>query len=112
MSSLNDFNASGAERRSHPRYRDNSPVYVGDGAVARKCALVDVSESGARIFVGKGVDLPAFVVLVDPRTGLSRRASIMWRSALEVGVRCLEQGVRYRVLTRADLGWDTRRLAS
>lgn len=116
MTSLTDFqddtHASGAERRSHPRRRDNSPVYVGDGGVARKCALVDVSAGGARIFVGKGVDLPDYVVLVDPRTGLSRRAKLVWRTATEVGVRFLEQGVRYRVLSRADLSCDGRRWAS
>jgi hypothetical protein len=33
MTSIIDSSPDGADRRSHPRYRDRSPVYVGDGAV-------------------------------------------------------------------------------
>lgn len=110
MRSTLDSSADGADRRSHPRYRDRSPVYVGDGAVARKCCLVDVSEGGARISVGKDVALPREVVLVDPRTGLSHRATLVWRSETEAGVRFVQAGVRYRVMTSAeDLACDAGR---
>lgn len=103
-----DSSLEAADRRSHPRFRDRSPVCVGDGSVARKCSLVDVSEGGARIFVGAGVELPREVVLVDPRTGLSHRAALVWRTETEAGVRFVEEGVRYRVMTCAnDLGWNT-----
>ena len=102
-----DSCSGGADRRIHPRFRDRSPVCVGDGSVARKCSLIDVSEGGARIFVGRGVELPARVILVDPRTGLSHRAALVWRTETEAGVRFVEEGVRYRVMTCAnDLGWN------
>jgi hypothetical protein len=107
MMSINDSSSDGADRRSHPRYSDRSPVYVGDGALARRCRLVDVSSGGARIFVGRGAELSPNVILVDPRTGLSHRAAVVWRSEAEAGVRFLEEGVRYRVMTCAgDLGWN------
>ncbi len=107
MTSIIDSSSDYADRRRHPRYRDNSPVYVGDGAVARRCALVDVSEGGARIHVGAGAELARYVVLVDPRTGLSRRATVVWRTDTEAGVRFLGEGVRYRVMRSAqDLAWN------
>jgi hypothetical protein len=110
MTSIIDSSADGADRRAHPRYHDHSPVYVGDGAVARKCAFVDVSEGGARIVVGKGATLPRNVVLVDPATGFSRRAALVWRTETEIGVRFVQEGVRYRVLRSAnDLGRDVDR---
>lgn len=103
-----DSASGGADRRSRPRYRDHSPVYVGDGSVARKCSLIDVSGGGARIFIGRGVELPPEVVLVDPRTGLSHRAALVWRTETEAGVRFVKEGVRYRVMTSADdLGWTS-----
>jgi len=108
MMSIIDSSQDGADRRSHPRYSDRSPVYVGDGALARRCRLVDVSDGGARIFVGRSAELASQVILVDPETGLSHRAALVWRSETEAGVRFLEQGVRYRVMTSTDdLGWKT-----
>ena len=110
MISINDSCSDGADRRSHPRYSDRSPVYVGDGSLARRCRLVDLSSGGARILVGRGAELASHVILVDPRTGLSQRAAVVWRSEVEVGVRFLEEGVRYRVMTcTGDLGWNAGR---
>ncbi len=108
MISIVDSNLEGADRRCHPRHSDHSPIYVGDGAVARRCRLVDVSDGGARILIGRDAELPSFVILVDPETGLSRRAALVWRSAIEIGVRLLEEGVRYRVMTSVGArGWNT-----
>jgi hypothetical protein len=110
MTSIIDSSPDGADRRSHPRYRDRSPVYVGDGAIARKCSLIDVSEGGARVFVGRGAELPLGIVLVDPRTGLSHHAALVWRTETEAGVRFLKVGVRYRIMTStSDLDWNTGR---
>jgi hypothetical protein len=110
MMSIIDSSSDGADRRSHPRYSDRSPLFVGAGAVARRCRLVDVSDGGARIFIGKGAELASHVILVDPQTGLSRRAALVWRTEIEAGVRFLEEGVRYRVMTSADdLGWSIGR---
>lgn len=110
MMSINDSSSDGADRRSHPRYTDRSPVYVGDGALARRCRLVDVSSGGARILLGRGAELASHVILVDPRTGFSHRAAVVWRSEMEAGVRFLEEGVRYRVMTcTGDLGWNAGR---
>ncbi|MET3664966.1 PilZ domain-containing protein [Caulobacter sp. 1776] len=112
MTSTLDSSADGADRRAHPRYLDHRSVYVGDGAIARKCAFVDISEGGARISVGKGASLPSNVVLVDPATGFSRRAAVVWRTKTEIGVRFVQEGVRYRVLRSAnDLGCYVERPA-
>jgi hypothetical protein len=110
MISIVDSNLEGADRRCHPRHSDHSPIYVGDGAVARRCRLVDISDGGARILIGRGAELPSRVILVDPETGLSRRAVLVWRSTIEIGVRLLEEGVRYRVMTSIDArSWNIGR---
>jgi len=110
MISIVDSNLEGADRRYHPRHSDHSPIYVGDGAVARRCRLVDVSDGGARILIGRDAELSSLVILVDPETGLSRRAALVWRNAIEIGVRLLEEGVRYRIMTSIDTpGWNIGR---
>lgn len=117
MSETIDSYGYDADRRDHPRYLDRSSVYVGDGGIARKCAFVDVSEGGARIAIGKGAALPHYVILVDPGTGFSHQAAIVWRTGTEIGVRFIQEGVRYRVLRSADdlrwtLGRPSRRWAA
>lgn len=117
MTSLIDFRSANADRRSHPRYSDNSPVYVADGMLVRKFRLVDRSEGGARIAVGEGGQLPRHLVLIDPRTGFSHHAVVVWRGETEVGVYFVQAGARYRVITNPrDLGSnayeDVRRQAS
>lgn len=99
MTSMIDSSSAGAERRERPRYRDTSPVLVGDGAIVRQCTLLDVSEGGVRIAVGTVGKLPYDVALVDPCTGLSHRAKLVWQSDTEAGLRFVGEGVRYRVMT-------------
>jgi len=69
---------------------------------------MDSSEDGPRVRLGDNrAMLPSKVVLVDPSTGGSRLAAVVWRSEAEIGIRFLEQGQRYRVLRSAtDLAWN------
>jgi hypothetical protein len=97
MRCATDASAEGLERRGHPRYREDSLVYICDGALARRGVLMDVSESGARVRVDGG-PLPGRIVLVDPRTGRSDLAAVIWCGEAEIGVRFLSEGIRYRVL--------------
>ena len=71
------------------------------------------SADRVRLRLGEGHGmLPNRVVLVDPRTGHSRQAAVIWRSEAEAGVRFLERGARYRVLrSTADLARDADVLA-
>lgn len=117
MTSIIDSRTDGPDRRTHPRCRDQGLIYVGDGSIARRCAFIDISEGGARIAIGRGVEFPTDVVLVDPETGFSRRATVVWRSQTDIGVRYGGEGVRYRVMRRAGdvaSGWGrpSRRLAA
>lgn len=110
---MSDSSSAGAERRTHPRYRDASPVLVCDGAAVQQCTLLDVSDGGVRIAVSKAGRLPDDISLVDPRTGLSQRAKLVWQSDREAGLRFVGEGVRYRVMTpQKDLRHPMYRWAS
>ena len=91
-----------------PRYQDSRLVYLCDGLVVRRCALDEDCDGGGRLrFAERHTSLPGRVVLVDPRTGASRLAEVVWRSETEIGVHFLERGQRYRVLkSAADLAWN------
>jgi hypothetical protein len=89
------------------RHQDERPIYLCDGLIVRRCLLTDRSEDGGTVCLSDNrATLPSQVVLVDPHTGRSDLAAVVWRSETEVGVRFLRQGARYRVLrSTADLAW-------
>lgn len=91
------------------RRPDERPIYLCDGLIVRRCLLTDRSEDEGTVCLSDSrATLPSQVVLVDPNTGRSDLAAVVWRSETEVGVRFLQQGARYRVLrSTADLAWKT-----
>jgi len=62
-------------------------IDIGDGSLSRHCAVLNVSEEGARIKLAPGVILPQEFSLVFTRYGIiRRRCRMVWRSGAEVGV--------------------------
>ena len=78
-------------RRSHREpVRYAALIDVGDGSRLRHCAVLDVSEDGARILLASEVALPQEFSLVFTRYGrIRRRCRMVWRSGVEVGVEYL-----------------------
>jgi hypothetical protein len=79
-----------ADNRKHARHKLRSTIQIQmiDGSVASG-ALLDISESGARLEISASRILPdRFVVKLSKR--LSRWARIMWRSGGDVGVKFVQ----------------------
>lgn len=62
-------------------------IDVGLDAPPRRCAVLDVSEGGARILFPSGPRLPEEFSLVFTKYGsIRRRCRLVWRSRTEVGL--------------------------
>ena len=80
------------ERRQSLRepVRYSAWIDTGPGAPPRQCAVVDVSEDGARLLLASEASLPEEFSLVFTRYGMIRgRCRLIWRSGAEVGVNYL-----------------------
>jgi hypothetical protein len=77
------------ERRKEPR----KPVYIvalmnADG-VERKCIVLDISASGARVATDRSRELPDKLLIYI--RGHIRRCRVIWRSDSEIGVEFLSE---------------------
>jgi hypothetical protein len=65
-------------------------IDLGDGTPPRLCAVLDVSEDGARVLLASAVALPEEFSLVFTKYGtIRRRCRLVWRSGAEFGVNYL-----------------------
>jgi hypothetical protein len=65
-------------------------IDIGDGTPPRLCAVLDVSEDGARILLASAVALPQEFSLVFTKYGtIRRRCRLVWHSGVELGVNYL-----------------------
>ena len=77
-------NQQKARRQS---FNQTAFIDVGDGAPPHRCAITDISNSGARISVATANDLPSdFSLLLTLHGKVRRHCRVSWRSDLEVGV--------------------------
>lgn len=77
------------ERRLHPRRTVSLPARLVDANdCITPCRVLDISAEGARIRIGPPYAfLPGtFKLAIDTRQGPTRRAEVMWRRGVEVGV--------------------------
>jgi hypothetical protein len=81
--------ASGAERRAHPRMPAARKIYVVDDPRSWKCSLLDVAEKGARLSAAGSASPPDQFVFVDAGGRRVHLAQVVWRSGAEVGVQFL-----------------------
>ena len=87
MTSLLSWWQSLGDRRKGVRYRIRQAALIDldDGAMRRECIISDVSETGARLTVPCGNDLPKEFTLLVPR-----RCRIVRRVDGQVGVAFIE----------------------
>lgn len=74
-------------RRAAPRRRyDGNNARIGlEGSLTRRCQVVDLSRTGARLVVTNAYDLPStFILLLSKHSG-GRLARVKWRRGNEVG---------------------------
>jgi hypothetical protein len=76
------------ERRKHGRHSINrSAKFATDsGALPRDCIIVDISESGARLF--SEADIPdSFVLMISGGSSSREECQVIWRLGGEIGVK-------------------------
>ncbi|MEJ0075183.1 MAG: PilZ domain-containing protein [Alphaproteobacteria bacterium] len=62
-------------------------IVAPDGAWTRKCRVVDISESGAKLALEEPGELPkAFVLMLSERGGPKRRCHVVWETGEQLGV--------------------------
>jgi hypothetical protein len=62
-------------------------IVAPDGAWTRKCRVVDISQSGAKLALEQSGELPQdFVLMLSERGGPNRRCHVVWVTNEQVGV--------------------------
>lgn len=77
-------------KRRHFQYRAKI-VTVDKPTVQLPCAISDISETGARIALEKGQELPEEFVLLLSERGAQRKCRIVWRTGAVMGVKFIER---------------------
>jgi hypothetical protein len=83
-----------AELRRHRRKQINysASIISADGSPPRRCALRDVSESGARLIFETDEATPdEFILLLSANGSTRRHGRAVWRAELEMGVTFLRE---------------------
>jgi hypothetical protein len=77
-----------AERRPKSRKRVllTGIVTYAEGAFSFDCTLRNLSETGARIAIGKNMQFPSEFYLINVRDRVAYDAKLVWNSSTEVGV--------------------------
>ena len=81
---------SAAEKRSARRryVQCNGLIQDDQGSVLAQCFTTDVSASGAKLVIEKGINVPdEFVLILSRNAGVQRYCEVMWRAAKSIGVR-------------------------
>jgi hypothetical protein len=83
-----DTLASPAERRPNPRKRVLlvGIVVYANGAYSFDCTFRNLSETGARIVVGKNAQFPSDFYLINIRDRVAYEAKVVWNNGSEIGV--------------------------
>lgn len=77
-----------AERRPKPRSRVllSGIVVHGDGAYSFDCSFRNLSETGARISMGKNLQFPSEFFLINIRDRVAYDCRVVWNKGNDVGV--------------------------
>jgi hypothetical protein len=78
-----------AELRKKPRrqFHYNASILIEGAKLPCPCAIVDISETGARLQLESDCELPESFILMLTRGGEARRkCRVVWRNKLELGV--------------------------
>jgi hypothetical protein len=78
-----------AELRRKPRrhFHYNASVLLDATSSPRRCAISDISATGARILLEAECELPErFILLLTPSGDARRHCRLVWRNGLSAGV--------------------------
>ena len=78
-----------AELRRKPRrnFHYNASVLLDGASLPQRCAIADISETGARIVLANECELPErFILLLTSRGEARRHCRLVWRNGLSAGV--------------------------
>ena len=83
-----DSNPPVAERRPKPRSRVllSGVVAYGDGAYSFDCSFRNLSETGARVSIGRNLQFPSEFFLINVRDRVAYDCKVVWNKGSEVGV--------------------------
>jgi hypothetical protein len=63
-------------------------IVAPDGAWTRKCRVVDISQSGAKLALEDLSELPRdFILMLSERGGPKRRCRVVWTESDQIGVK-------------------------
>jgi len=66
----------------------SAKIVASDGSWDRDCRVLDVSQTGARLAVAQGTELPKdFILALSQQGTAARRCRVVWAEGDEVGVR-------------------------
>lgn len=80
---------SSSNRRRNPRAKlvREAVIHYRCKLIA-KCTVLDISESGAKIFVDQSITLPLeFTLQMSKNGAVSRQCQLIWRTHDQIGVR-------------------------
>jgi len=62
-------------------------IFASDRSWFRKCRVIDISQTGAKLGLEQAAELPQdFVLALSERSGPTRRCRVMWMADEQVGV--------------------------
>src|SRR5262249_27381264 len=84
---ISSASRSRGNKRQAARVKSGTPAWIRlDGGFAtRPCRLLDVSDTGVRIAVDRGLQVPSDFVIVLSQRGHGRRCVVKWRNATQIG---------------------------
>ena len=63
-------------------------IIASDGAWERDCRVIDVSQTGAKLAIDQGDELPKeFVLALSARGAATRNCHVVWTTEREIGVK-------------------------
>ena len=77
-----------AERRPKPRSRVllSGIIVHGDGAYSFDCSFRNLSETGARVSMGRNLQFPSEFFLINIRDRVAYDCKVVWNKGNEIGV--------------------------
>jgi hypothetical protein len=80
---------SRSELRKKPRrqFHYDAKILTSKDGPPLRCAISDISESGARVVLAQDTELPELFMLLLTTSGVARRVCrVVWRTGLTVGI--------------------------
>jgi hypothetical protein len=79
------------KREIRRRRYQSAWITTAPGRMATECCLTNLSQGGAQIIIGAGIDLPSsFTITLVPNTDQQKTCEVVWRRGNTVGLRFVQ----------------------